>query len=111
MKVHLARQIGETHALSLVHDLWLISGSGAGSLAYLWLWCRISCAVTSGSQTATPVERSPGAPQDTVEGSGKAGLPDRESPYGAPQVAVGDSGVAPPDAAAASHSLTQASTS
>ena len=34
-----------------------------------------------------------------------------ESPYGAPQVAVGDSGVAPPDAAAASHSLTQASTS
>ena len=66
---------------------------------------------SSGSQTATPVERRPGAPQDTVEGSGKAGLPDRENPYGAPQVAVGGSGVAPPGAAATSHSLTQASTS
>ena len=33
-----------------------------------------------------------GAPQVAVGDSGKVGLPSVESPYGAPQVAVGDSG-------------------
>ena len=46
-----------------------------------------------------------------VREGGIGGLPSVESPYGAPQVAVGDSGTTPLGAAAASHNTDQASTS